>query len=47
MNLLSSVQRNIFVKLMEKLEKHTAICNIQTLLPVFLAFEKPESGFQT
>lgn len=46
MNLLSSVQRNSFVKLMEKL-KSTAICNIQTLLPVFLAFEKPESGFQT
>ena len=32
---------------MEKLEKHTAVCNIQTLLPVLLAFENNGFQFQT
>lgn len=30
---------------MRQLEKHAAVCNIQTLPPVFLAFEN--NGFQT
>lgn len=40
MNLLCSIQRNVF---MEKLEKRTAVCNIQTLLPVLLAAEDFDS----
>ena len=46
MNLLSSVQRNIFVKLMEKLERHTAVCNIQPFSQYFWLLRSQKVGFR-